>query len=431
MHNSFSPRLIRRAGKISSTSGDSAWVSGLALPPMTLCRVGTSSGPLAQAIGFSNGMTQVMRLESAENWRDGDIVYEENRSEATRPAAVDLVGRVVDGMCRPIDGFTLTKHAIRSEAPKNGAINPMHRRRLATPLDVGVRAINGLIPIANGQRLGIFAGSGVGKSTLLAMMAKHTDAQKVVLALIGERSREVREFIEDNLGPQGLSKCIVVAVSAGETPLMKIRGANLACDFADEFRNQGQSTLLIMDSLTRFAMACREVGLASGEAPATKGYPPSVFSKLNALVERAGAGDETLNQGDITAFYTVLTEGDDLQDPIADNARAILDGHIVLSRTIAERGIYPPIDVPASVSRAAGAICSDAHLAMIKRYRQLLGTYNQNEDLIKAGAYMKGQDATLDLAIAKNEALLGYAQQSVSEKFNVAQSIDQLGQVLS
>ena len=422
------PFQARQRGSLVSTRGFAAIAKGLALPPQSLCRVGSPQGPLAQSIAFADGQTTLMALEADQIWNPGEPIYSE--PALRRPAASALLGRVVDGLGRPLDGLFLdSSGAQATKAP--GVANPMGRRRLSAPLDVGVRALNGLIPVANGQRLGIFAGSGVGKSTLLSMMAKHTKAQRVVIALIGERSREVREFIEDNLGAAGLAKSVVVAVSAGHTPLMKIQGAHLACDLADEFKNQGQSCLLIMDSLTRYAMACREVGLACGETPATKGYPPSVFSRLNALVERAGPGDEAGGQGDITGFYTVLSEGDDMQDPVADNARAILDGHIVLSRAIAERGVYPPIDIGASVSRAASAIASHEQLNLMRRYRQLLGAYAQNEDLIKAGAYQNGQDPLLDAAIAKIASLRAYAQQGVEEACDIEQAMQQLRQALA
>jgi flagellum-specific ATP synthase len=422
------PFQARQRGVVVSTKGFAAVAKGLALPPQSLCRVGSPFGPLAESIAFSDGHTTLMALEPDQVWTPGDPVYSEPMLR--RPPAALLLGRVIDGLARPLDNrFLDPTGAMATQAP--GVANPMGRRRLSSALDVGVRALNGLIPVANGQRLGIFAGSGVGKSTLLSMMAKHTKADRVVIALIGERSREVREFVEDNLGAQGLAKSVVVAVSAGHTPLMKIQGAHLACDIADEFKNRGESCLLIMDSLTRYAMACREVGLACGETPATKGYPPSVFSRLNALVERAGPGSEAGGQGDITGFYTVLSEGDDMQDPVADNARAILDGHIVLARAIAERGVYPPIDVAASVSRAASAIASHEQLALMRKYRQLLGAYTQNEDLIKAGAYQAGQDAELDLAIAKIGALRAYAQQGVEEACDIEQALAQLRQALA
>lgn len=369
-----------------------------------------------------------MALSPDHQWLPGTPVYAE---PPLSPAPADLLlGRVVNGLGEPIDGRASPP---RRPAPPPAAVpaNPMERRRLSLQLDVGVRSINGLLPIAQGQRIGIFAGSGVGKSSLLSMMAKHTQTERVVLALIGERSREVREFIEDNLGADGLARSVVIAVSAGESPLMKMRAAHFACDVADEFKRGGKSCLLIMDSLTRYAMACREVGLASGEAPASKGYPPSVFSRVNALVERAGPGSQARGEGDITAFYTVLSEGDDLQDPVADGARAILDGHIVLSRQIADAGIYPPIDIPASVSRAAGVLAGPEQAALMRQYRQLIAAYAQNEDLIKAGAYQRGQDALLDSAIAKIDGLRSYGMQDRDQPCSIGESLARLRALLS
>ena len=401
--------------------------SSLSLPPGSLCRMGSPSGVLGESISFRDGSTLIMSLAPDYQWLPGTLIYAEPPLDP--PQADLLLGRVVDGLGRPIDGGPLPQRQARRARPP--AANPMERRRLSLQLDVGVRAINGLLPIAQGQRVGIFAGSGVGKSSLLSMMAKHTRTERVVLALIGERSREVREFIEDNLGADGLSRSVVIAVSAGESALMKIRAANLACDIADDFKQDGKSCLLIMDSLTRYAMACREVGLACGETPASKGYPPSVFSRVNALVERAGPGSETRGEGDITAFYTVLSEGDDLQDPVADGARAILDGHIVLSRQIADAGIYPPIDIPASVSRAAGLLAGPEQAALMRQYRQLISAYAENEDLIKAGAYQNGQDPLLDQAIIKIAGLRAYGMQEKDQACPIVESLARLRAILS
>ena len=263
----------RQHGSITSTRGAVGVASDIALPPGSLCRLGSVDGPLGESIGFEGGNTLIMALEPEHQWIPGTSVYSE--PPLRMPTIDTLLGRVVDGLGRPLDSRPAPPVSPRSDMPaKHAQANPMNRRRLSQPLDVGVRAINGLLPVANGQRMGIFAGSGVGKSTLLSMMAKHTKADRVVLALIGERSREVREFIEDNLGEAGLAKSVVIAVTAGQTPLMKMRAAHFACDIADAFKREGRSCLLIMDSLTRYAMACREVGLACGETPAGKGYQP-------------------------------------------------------------------------------------------------------------------------------------------------------------
>lgn len=297
-------------------------------------------------------------------------------------------------------------------------VNPMARAPIDTVLDVGVRAINGLLTVGRGQRMGLFAGSGVGKSVLLGMMARYTQADVIVVGLIGERSREVKEFIEHNLGPEGRERAVVVAAPADVSPLLRLQGAVYATRLAEHFRDQGKHVLLIMDSLTRYAMAQRELALAIGEPPATKGYPPSVFAKLPSLVERAGNGAETSNgqAGSITAFYTVLTEGDDQQDPIADSARAILDGHVVLSRRLAESGHYPAIDIEASISRVMSAIVPPAHFTLVHRFKQMLSTYQRNHDLIAVGAYTPGNDPNIDAAIQNYPLLEAYLRQGIQER---------------
>ena len=294
---------------------------------------------------------------------------------------------------------------------------------------MGVRAINGLLTVGRGQRMGLFAGSGIGKSVLLGMMARFTSADVIVVGLIGERGREVKEFVERILGPDGRRRSVVVATPADHTPLMRLHGAWLATAIAEYFRDQGLSVLLLMDSLTRFAQAQREIGLAIGEAPATKGYPPSVFARLPQLVERAGNGAE--GRGSITAFYTVLTEGDDQQDPIADAARAILDGHIVLSRRLAEAGHFPAIDVEASISRAMHDIVEPSHVEAARRFRQSLSTYQHNRDLIAIGAYQRGSDPRVDAAIAMWPNMQRFLQQNMRERFDFASSIAGLAAMLA
>jgi flagellum-specific ATP synthase len=292
-----------------------------------------------------------------------------------------------------------------------------------------VRAINALLTVGRGQRLGLFAGSGVGKSVLLGMMARYTTADVVVVGLIGERGREVKEFVENILGTDGLARAAVVAAPADTPPLLRIQGAAYATTIAEHFRDQGKHVLLIMDSLTRFAMAQREIALAIGEPPATKGYPPSVFARLPQLVERAGNGGS--NGGSITAFYTVLTEGDDPQDPIADAARAILDGHIVLSRVLAEQGHYPAIDVEASISRAMHGLVSSEQFERVRRFKQLYSRYQRNRDLINVGAYIAGSDPQLDQAIAAHPRLDVYLQQDMRERVPFADGMRDLEQLLA
>lgn len=335
----------------------------------------------------------------------------------------ELLGRVLDGAGRPLDnkGPVVAK----TKVPLAGRpLNPLTRRPIREPLDVGVRAINSLLTVGRGQRLGLFAGSGVGKSVLLGMMTRFTTADVIVVGLIGERGREVKEFIENILGPDGMARAVVVAAPADNSPLMRLHGAMLATAIAEYFRDQGQQVLLLMDSLTRFAQAQRELALAIGEPPATKGYPPSVFAKLPQLVERAGNSD--VSGGSITAFYTVLAEGDDQQDPIADSARAILDGHVVLSRRLADSGHYPAIDIEASISRALTEITAEKHQATIRRFKQLYSLYQQNRDLISVGAYSAGSDAQLDEAIRHYSRLTSFLQQTITEAVPLSPAIQQL-----
>jgi flagellum-specific ATP synthase len=307
-------------------------------------------------------------------------------------------------------------------------MNPLQRAAIERPLDVGVRAINSLLTVGRGQRIGLFSGSGVGKSVLLGMMARYTEADVIVVGLIGERGREVKEFIDKILGEEGLRRAVVVAAPADSPPLMRMHGASMATAIAEYFRDQGQNVLLIMDSLTRYAQAQREIGLAIGEAPATKGYPPSVFARLPQLVERAG--NAAADSGSITAFYTVLTEGDDQQDPIADAARAILDGHIVLSRRIAEAGHYPAIDIEASISRVMHDIVPATQLQQARRLKQLLSTYEQNRDLVAIGAYQAGADPRVDAAIAAQNPIREFLNQDLHECVTLGDSVMQLDQLI-
>jgi flagellum-specific ATP synthase len=334
-----------------------------------------------------------------------------------------LLGRVIDGAGNPLDGKGPIKYD--TSFPLTGSdINPLHRKPISEPLDVGVRAINALLTVGRGQRMGLFAGSGVGKSVLLGMMTRYTEADIVVVGLIGERGREVKEFIEYILGEEGVARAVVVAAPADSAPLMRLHGAMLATSIAEYFRDQGKNVLLLMDSLTRYAQAQREIGLAIGEPPATKGYPPSVFAKLPTLVERAGNGVE--GGGSITAFYTVLAEGDDQNDPIADSARAILDGHIVLTRQLADSGHYPAIDIEQSVSRALTAIMPNQHIQAIQQFKRMYSIYRQNQDLISVGAYQPGTDARIDQAIHYHPKLLEFLRQDISESMTLQESCEHL-----
>jgi flagellum-specific ATP synthase len=334
-----------------------------------------------------------------------------------------LLGRVIDGAGRPLDG----KGPIDSDERRplvGGGFNPLARMPIREPLDVGIRAINALLSVGRGQRLGLFAGSGVGKSVLLGMMTRYTNADVVVVGLIGERGREVKEFVDNILGEEGLARAVVVAVPADQAPLRRMHGAMLATAIAEHFRDQGRHVLLLMDSLTRFAQAQREIGLAINEPPATKGYPPSVFAKLPQLVERAGNGER--GGGSITAFYTVLTEGDDQNDPIADAARAILDGHIVLSRRLADAGHYPAIDIEASISRAMNDVTDAEQQRAARDFKRTYSTYQQNRDLISVGAYQRGSDEQIDIAIGAMPRLLDFLRQDMRDQVTLDESLDAL-----
>jgi flagellum-specific ATP synthase len=376
----------------------------------------------AEVVGFSGESLYLMPTGDIRGLEpDARVVPTGRVSEAK--VGDELLGRIIDGSGHPLDGKGVL-HATKRWPLSGGYINPLARAPIRKPLDVGIRAINALLSVGRGQRLGLFAGSGVGKSVLLGMMTRYTDADVVVVGLIGERGREVKEFVDNILGEQGLARAVVVAVPADQPPLRRMHGAMLATAIAEYFRDQGKHVLLLMDSLTRFAQAQREIGLAINEPPATKGYPPSVFAKLPQLVERAGNGDS--DGGSITAFYTVLAEGDDQNDPIADAARAILDGHIVLSRRLAEGGQYPAIDIEASVSRAMNEIADSAHLAAAREFKQLYSVYEQNRDLISVGAYEQGSNDQIDLAIGAMPSLREFLSQDMHTRFGTGESLEDL-----
>ncbi len=377
----------------------------------------------AEVVGFSDDRTYLMPTGNIRGLLPNSRVIPTGK---IYDAAVGdaMLGRVISGAGKPLDGRGPINATHR--VPLAGVTkNPLARQPIRDVLDVGVRAINGLLTVGRGQRLGLFAGSGIGKSVLLGMMTRYTNADVIVVALVGERGREVKEFVEGTLGQEGLARSIVVATPADDPPLLRLHGAMLATSIAEYYRDQGKHVLLLMDSLTRFAQAQREIALAIGEPPATKGYPPSAFAKLPALVERAGNGGE--NGGSITGLYTVLAEGDDQQDPIVDAARAILDGHIVLSRKMADSGCYPAIDIEASISRTKKQITSDEHHTMAQRFRKLYSTYQQNRDLISVGAYTAGADPELDQAVAAYPRLLNYLKQDIDHHVSFNDSIYQLG----
>jgi flagellum-specific ATP synthase len=381
----------------------------------------------AEVMGFSGNKIYLMPVDRLEGLQPGARVVPSSGG-GKLPMGSAMLGRVVDGIGRPLDG----KGSFKADdwVNLNGpTINPLKRHPIEEPLDVGIRSINSLLTVGRGQRLGLFAGSGVGKSMLLGMMTRFTDADITIVGLVGERGREVKEFIEQILGETGMARSVVVASPADDAPLMRLRAAMYCTRIAEYFRDQGKNVLLLMDSLTRFAQAQREIALAIGEPPATKGYPPSVFAKLPQLVERAGNAEQ--GGGSITAFYTVLSEGDDQQDPIADASRAILDGHVVLSRQLADEGHYPAIDIEASISRAMPQIVQPEQLQRAQLFKQLYARYQQSRDLISVGAYSAGSDPLTDKAIEKMPAMQAFLRQDLQLSVNLAASQAALEQTLN
>ena len=414
-------------GVLTRMVGLTLEAAGCEAPIGARCDIVNSSGDRVEAevVGFSGESLYLMPTSEVRGLTPNARVIPTRQSSDVL-AGPELLGRVIDGRGRPLDGRGPLR--ARQRVPMTGReINPLNRKPIDEPLDVGVRAINALCPIGRGQRMGLFAGSGVGKSVLLGMMTRYTEAEIVVVGLIGERGREVREFVQEILGPQGLQKAVVVAAPADASPLMRIHGAMLATSIAEHFRDTGHKVLLLMDSLTRFAQAQREIALAIGEPPATKGYPPSVFARLPQLVERAGNGAA---DGSITAFYTVLVEGDDHTDPIADAARAILDGHIVLSRQLAETGLYPAIDIETSISRLAPQITRADEFTLIQDFKRIYSRYQQNRDLINVGAYQRGSDPEIDRAIAMQGPMNQFIAQDMMTAVGIADSRAQLAELL-
>ena len=437
-------------GKLTKVAGLVMEASGLRLPTGVNCRVYMPGGqqveaevvglhcerlylmPATDVYGLAPGaIVEPYRACSFEQPKVGQSFQRKRRVEdriRQVPVGPELLGRIIDGGGRVLDRLGSLEPSRRIPLYSR-PYNPMEREPIKDVLDVGVRAINALLTVGRGQRMGLFAGSGVGKSMLLGMMARYTSADVVVVGLIGERGREVKEFIENILGEEGLRRAAVVAAPADSPPLLRLHGAAYATAIAEYFRDQGQHVLLIMDSLTRYAQAQREIALAVGEPPATKGYPPSVFAKLPQLVERAGNGK--LGGGSITAFYTVLTEGDDQQDPIADAARAILDGHIVLSRQLADQGHYPAIDIEQSISRVITELLSRDDLNRVRHFKSLYSRYQRSRDLITIGAYNKGNDARLDEAIALYPAMESFLMQDFLDQEDYSASRQQLSGLLS
>jgi flagellum-specific ATP synthase len=430
-------RLVRVAGLVLEATG-------VRLPVGSVCevRMDGASPVTAEVVGFNGDRAYLMPTGDVHGLASGARVIPRptpvvplklgalrhpwRRGEDRTlhlPVGDGLLGRVVDSHGHPMDRKGPIEQ-VHNEPLIRRPINAMDREPVRQPLDTGVRAINAMLTVGRGQRIGLFAGTGVGKSVLLGMMARYTKADVIVVGLIGERGREVKEFIEDILGEEGLSRSVVVAAPADAPPLVRMQGANYATAIAEHFRDRGLDVLLLMDSLTRYAMAQREIALAIGEPPATKGYPPSCFAKLPQLVERSGNG--VAGGGSITAFYTVLSEGDDTNDPIADAARGILDGHIVLSRELAESGHYPAIDIEKSVSRVMTSVAPQPHVDAARRLRQMLSKFNKARDLIQLGAYAPGHDAELDTAVRLAPAMRALLQQDMRENAPLEASVQQL-----
>ncbi|SDK06692.1 flagellum-specific ATP synthase [Ferrimonas sediminum] len=424
-HNVASQKPVA-SGQLLRVVGLTLEAVGCRAPVGSLCAIDTLSGEiLAEVVGFDDQLLYLMPIEEMKGVLPGARV---TPIGGRRGLAVGdaLLGRVIDGNGEPIDGLgpLKTRHRAAHSSP---ILNPMARRAISQPIDTGVRTINALLTVGQGQRMGLFAGSGVGKSVLLGMMTRGTNADVIVVGLVGERGREVKEFIEEILGPEGRARSVVVAAPADNSPMMRLRACETSTRIAEYFRDCGKNVLLLMDSLTRYAQAQREIALAIGEPPATKGYPPSVFAKLPKLVERAGNGGP--GQGSITAFYTVLTEGDDQQDPIADASRAILDGHIVLSRQLAESGHYPAIDIEASISRVMPMVTEQLHQTAAVMVKQLWSAYRQNQDLIAIGAYSKGSDPKVDKAIAMQPAFNAFLRQEMKRSASYTESLEQLARL--
>lgn len=423
------PHAVSVAGRLVRVVGLTLEAVGVKASVGSQCLVETAHGDLiAEVVGFSNETTYLMPEQSLQGVLPGASVVPLSK-KARLPLSMDLLGRVIDGVGNPLDGKGPVKKNTDGYQVNNKPINPLARRAISEPLDVGVRSINSFLTVGQGQRMGLFAGSGVGKSVLMGMMTRGTTADVIVVGLVGERGREVKEFIEEILGEKGRARSVVVAAPADNSPLMRLKGCETAVQVSEYFRDQGLNVLLLVDSVTRYAQAQREIALAVGEPPATKGYPPSVFSKLPQLIERAGNGGE--GQGSITAFFTVLTEGDDMQDPIADAARAILDGHVVLSRELSESGHYPAVDIEASISRVMPMVTSEEHQELARQLKQVYSLYQQNKDLISIGAYSKGNDPRIDQSIQLLPVINFFLQQKMSEVIPYDQSLMQLQEILS
>lgn len=415
--------VIKFSGKVERIVGLTIESVGPSVKYGDLCRIktGESQYLYAEVVGFNRNRVILMPIGEMKGVVPGAEVYAVGTS-LTVPVGKELLGRVLSGIGKPLDGkgeiYSPVKYPVEGKET-----NPLNRKVIDEPLSVGIRAIDGLITVGRGQRIGIFSGSGVGKSTLIGMIARYTNADVNVIALIGERGREVKDFVEKELGTEGLKRSVVIAATSDQPPMLRLRGAFLAHAVAEYFRDQGMAVNLLMDSVTRFAMAQREVGLAAGEPSATRGYPPSVFSLIPKLLERAGTSS---SGGSITGFYSVLVEGDDMNEPIADAARGVLDGHIVLDRKFANRGHYPAIDVLASISRCMKDVVDEEHLKAAMLFREILSAYTDAEDLINLGGYVRGANPLVDKALSMIGKINEFLKQGIYEKETLDTTRDRL-----
>ncbi len=421
--------LLKVHGRVVEVVGLVVEGAGLEVPTGTTCFIETNANHgviKGEVVGFRGGNALLMPYGDVRGIRPGAKITPAE-SQAMVAVGPGLLGRVIDGLGKPIDDQGELDY--QKLYPLYGRpINPLDRPRITQPVDVGVRAINGLLTLGKGQRIGIFSGSGVGKSTMLGMIARNTSADVSVVGLIGERGREVKEFIERDLGEEGMKRSVVVAATSDQPPLIRMRGAHLATCVAEYFRDQGQDVVLMLDSITRFAMAGREVGLAAGEPPTTKGYTPSVFAQLPKILERAGTSS---SGGSVTGIYTVLVEGDDFNEPIGDAMRSILDGHVVLTRELAEQNHYPAIDVLKSVSRLMIDVAPEEQQALAHRFMQIMATYRRHEDLINIGAYVKGSNARIDEALSMYAGMVEYLRQPIVVRVTMAQAREELAALMA
>jgi len=421
-----SSNLWERGGKVTRVTGLTLEARGLKAAIGEICWIYNNglTPIVAEVVGFREEVTLLMPLGELEGIGPGCRVMATGRGHLI-PVGSELLGKILDGLGRPLDGTVLE---VKERRPVNNSPpNPLVRKRIQNVMATGVKAIDGLLTCGCGQRIGIFAGSGVGKSTLLGMIARHSTADVNVIALIGERGREVRDFIESDLGPEGLKRSVVIVATSDQPALVRIKGAFTATAIAENFRDQGKNVVLMMDSLSRFAVAQREVGLAIGEPPTTRGYTPSVFASLPKLVERAGSGEK----GSITGLYTVLVEGDDLNEPVADAVRGLLDGHIVLTRQLASRNHFPAIDVLQSVSRLMPVITTPEHLETAGKLRDLLAAYHEAADLIEIGAYQAGSNPRVDAALKYYEDIQSFLRQKDDEYYNFEDTLAELAEIFN